>query len=78
MNFLRFDELTVNFDQVAAIRLRRNKNDGSFHNKDVYPYVAEIFTAGNRTPFIVHLTGKTADELRRMIGYEELDGGKKW
>jgi hypothetical protein len=78
MKFIKFDGLAINFDHVAAVRLRRNKNDGSFHNKDVYPYVADVFTAGNRTPFTVYLAGKTADELKRMTGIEERDGGERW
>jgi hypothetical protein len=67
MNFVRFDELMVNFDRVSAIRLRQNKNDGSFRNKDEYPYVVDLFVGENGKPFTFHLTAKMADAFKRLV-----------
>jgi hypothetical protein len=75
MNFVKFDELMINFDRVTAIRLRQNKNDGSFRNKKDYPYVAELYNSDGK-PFIVHLTAKMASEFSRLIASKELDGGR--
>ena len=74
MNFVRFDELTINFDCVTAIRLRQNKNGGSYRNKDDYPVVADIFVSGSGKPFTIHLTNKMADEFNRHISAKPLGG----
>jgi hypothetical protein len=57
MNFVRFDELMVNLYRVSTVLLRQNKNDGSFHNKNDYPHVAELYDGGE-DPFIVYLRRK--------------------
>jgi hypothetical protein len=75
MNFVKFDELMVNFDRVTAIRLRQNKNDGSFRNKDDYPYVVELDSGGGK-PFTAHLTAKMAEEFNRLIAPKNLNGGR--
>jgi hypothetical protein len=77
MNFVKFDELMINFDLVSAIRLRQNKNDGSFRNKDDYPYVADLFTGGNGKPFTIHLTTKMTDAFKRLVASQDLSGGHK-
>jgi hypothetical protein len=76
MNFVKFDELMVNLDRVSAVRLRQNKNDGSYRNQEDFPYVADLFTGGGK-PFTVHLTSKMAHELNRLIAATELNGGRK-
>jgi hypothetical protein len=73
MKFVKFDELMVNLDRVSAVRLRKNKNDGSFRNQAEFPYVADLFTGGSK-PFTVHLTSKMAQELTRLIAATELNG----
>ncbi|MDR1220435.1 MAG: hypothetical protein LBK73_12610 [Treponema sp.] len=74
MNFVKFDELMVNLDRVSAVRLRQNKNDGSYRNQEEFPYAADLF-AGCGKPFTVHLTSKMAHELNRLIAATELNGG---
>jgi hypothetical protein len=76
MNFVKFDELMVNLDRVTAIRIRQNKNDGSFRNKDDYPYAVELYNGGDK-PFTVHLTAKMAYELNQRIAATELNGGRQ-
>jgi hypothetical protein len=76
MNFVKFDELMVNLDRVSAVRLRQNKNDGSYRNQEEFPYVADLFTGGGK-PFTVHLTSKMAHELNRLIAATELNGGRR-
>ncbi|MDR1893022.1 MAG: hypothetical protein LBQ48_08455 [Oscillospiraceae bacterium] len=75
MNFVKFDELTVNLDRVAAYRLRQNKNDGSFRNKEDYPYVAELYGGGEK-PFTIHLTEKMMAEFKQLISAKDLTGGR--
>ncbi|MDR1073783.1 MAG: hypothetical protein LBL45_08935 [Treponema sp.] len=74
MNFVKFDELMVNLDRVSAVRIRQNKNDGSYRNQNEFPYVADFF-AGGEKPLTVHLTSKMANELNRLIAATELNGG---
>ena len=74
MNFVRFGELTINFDRVTAIRFWQNKNDGSYRNKDDYPVSADIFVSGSGKPFIIHLTNQMADELKRLVSAKPLYG----
>ncbi|MDR1218673.1 MAG: hypothetical protein LBK73_03575 [Treponema sp.] len=76
MNFVKFDELMVNLDRVSAIRLRQNKNDGSYRNQEEFPYIADLFAGGDK-PFTVHLTSKMANELNRFIAATELNGGRR-
>jgi hypothetical protein len=76
MKFVKFDELMVNLDRVSAVRLRQNKNDGSYRNQEEFPYVADLFAEGDK-PFTVHLTSKMAHELNRLIAATELNGGGK-
>jgi hypothetical protein len=74
MKFVKFDELMVNLDRVSAVRIRQNKNDGSYRNQAEFPYVVDLFTGGDK-PFTVHLTSKRAHELNRLIAATELIGG---
>jgi hypothetical protein len=76
MNFVKFDELMVNLDRVSAVRLRKNKNDGSYRNQGEFPYVADVY-AGAGKAFTVHLTSKMVHELNRLIEATELNGGRR-
>jgi hypothetical protein len=76
VNFVKFDELMVNFDHVTAIRIRPNKNDGSFRNKNDCPFVAELYNGGGK-PFTAHLTEKMAYELNRLVAATEWNGGRR-
>jgi hypothetical protein len=64
----------VNLDLVSAVRIRQNKNDGSYWNQEKFPYVIDLFAGGDK-PFTVHLTSEMAHELNRLIAATELNRG---
>jgi hypothetical protein len=78
MTFIQFDEeLAINIDRVCAVKIRRNRNDGSYRNNADYPFIADIFVAGHGKPFTVHLTEYRVKALREHLHAKPLDEGRR-
>jgi len=68
------DELFINPVQMTVVKFKRNKNDGTFKNKDAYPFVADVHVAGREKPFTVYLTHEKKQELAQFM--ENRESGK--
>jgi hypothetical protein len=68
MKFL-YDEdgLAINMANITAIKIKPNKNDGSFKNNMSYPYVADVHVSGREKPFTVYLTREKEAEVSQFI-----------
>jgi hypothetical protein len=68
MNFLTDDDgFAINTAQITAVRIKANKNDGTFKHKKEYPFVAIVHVAGREKPFAVYLTKSHERELSRFV-----------
>jgi hypothetical protein len=69
MKFLIDDEgLAINTALITAVKIKQNKNDGTFKNNRGYPFVADIHVSGGREkPFTVFLTEKQERELSQFV-----------
>ena len=72
MKFLADDEgLAINIAQITAVKIKTNKNDGTYKNKRVYPFVADVFVVGREKPFTIYLTEARERELSRFMNGKE-------
>ena len=69
MNFIfdDEDELFISPVQITAVKFKRNKNDGSFKNREEYPFVADVHVVGREKPFTVFLTREKKQELVQFL-----------
>ena len=68
MKFLTDDEgLAINVSQITAIKIKPNKNDGSYKNSRDYPFVADVHVSGKDKPFTIFLTGTQERELSQFV-----------
>ncbi|MDR1626994.1 MAG: hypothetical protein LBT33_10695 [Spirochaetia bacterium] len=76
MKFLVDNEgFAVNTAQMTAVRIKTNKNDGSFKNNRDYPFVADVHVSGREKPFTVFLTQGQGAELSLFVKEREMEGG---
>ncbi len=68
MNFFYSgDGKAFNIDQIQAVNIKQNQNDGSFKHNREYPFVADVHVSGREKPFTVYLTGEKEAELSRLV-----------
>jgi hypothetical protein len=68
------DGFGINTAQITAVKIKTNKNDGSFKNNREYPFFADVYVSGREKPFAVYLTERQEAELSRFM--KEREGGK--
>ena len=75
MKFLVDNEgFAISTAQITAVKIKANKNDGSFKNKRDYPFVSDVHVAGREKPFTIYLTGRQEAELSLFV--KEREGGR--
>jgi hypothetical protein len=68
MKFLTDDEgFAINAAQITAVRIKANKNDGTYKNNQDYPFVADVHVAGREKPFTIYLTEVQERELSQFV-----------
>jgi hypothetical protein len=68
------DGLAINTAQITAVKIKTNKNDGSFKNNREYPFVADVHVSGREKPFTIYLTDRQEAELSRFMKEREGSG----
>ena len=73
MKFLTDDDgLAISIDRIIAIKIKENKNDGSFKNRKEYPFVADVHVEGREKPFTIYLSESQNQELSQ---FTQIKGG---
>jgi hypothetical protein len=67
------DGFSVSAAHITAVRIKTNRNDGSFKNRREYPFVADVYVSGRGKPFSIYLTAGRASELSLFV--KEDNGG---
>ena len=68
MKFLTDDEgLSVNTAQITAVRIKPNKNDGTFKHYREYPVVVDVHVLDREKPFTMYLSSKQEKELSKFM-----------
>jgi hypothetical protein len=68
MKFLTDNEgLAINTAQITAVKIKANKNDGTFKNNRDYPFVADVHVSGKEKPFTIFLTERQESELSQFM-----------
>jgi hypothetical protein len=74
MKFLTDDDgFSINTAQITAVKIKTNKNDGTFKNSRKYPFVADVHVIGREKPFTIYLTEGRKTELSRFM--KDREGG---
>jgi len=72
MKFLCDDEgLAINTAQITAVKIKQNKNDGTFKNGEEYPFVADVHVLYREKPFTIYLTREKERELSQFMKNKE-------
>ena len=72
MKFLTDDEgLGINTSQILAVKIKSNKNDGTYKNYRDYPHVADVHVIGREKPFTIYLTESQERELSLFMRDKE-------
>jgi hypothetical protein len=68
MKFLIDNEgIAINTALMTAVKIKQNKNDGSFKNNREYPFVADVHVSGREKPFTTYLTESQSKELTQFL-----------
>jgi hypothetical protein len=68
------DGFAISTAQITAVRIKANKNDGSFKNNRDYPVVADVHVSGREKPFTVYLDASQEADLALMMKGREGGG----
>ena len=59
--------LFINTALIIAVKMKPNKNDGTFNSREEYPFVADVHVKGREKPFTIYLTHEKEREISQYM-----------